>query len=172
MAHRGSRGIAVLFLDHATRREWGVSVTLRPLFIPRKYPVPIVQEAGWAPGPVWICAENLAPTRIRSPDRPACSQSLYRVCYPAHQIQSCTLIILYSSIRIVWRKKYIWTFFLEIEFRSRRQPTTKPGRAMYRKMIAAFYREARFNTNAVCEKPAVFFSIKLSIKTGSTQDIT
>ena len=25
-----------------------------------KDPVPIVQEAGWAPGPVWIDAENLA----------------------------------------------------------------------------------------------------------------
>jgi len=31
---------------------------------PGKNPVPIVQEAGWAPGPVWIGAENLAPTRI------------------------------------------------------------------------------------------------------------
>ena len=30
-----------------------------------KDPVPIVQEAGWAPGPVWR-AENLAPTGIRS----------------------------------------------------------------------------------------------------------
>jgi len=28
---------------------------------PGKDPVPIVQEAGWAPGPVWIGAENLAP---------------------------------------------------------------------------------------------------------------
>ena len=30
-------------------------------FTPGKDPVPIVQEAGWAPGPVWTCAENLAP---------------------------------------------------------------------------------------------------------------
>ena len=36
-------------------------------FTPGKEPVPIVQEAGWAPGPVWIDAENLAPTGIRSP---------------------------------------------------------------------------------------------------------
>ena len=34
----------------------------QPLFIPGKDPVPIVQEAGWAPGPVWTGAENLAPT--------------------------------------------------------------------------------------------------------------
>jgi len=28
------------------------------------YLVPIAQETGWAPGPVWTGAENLAPTRI------------------------------------------------------------------------------------------------------------
>jgi hypothetical protein len=52
-------------------------------FTPGKDPVPIVQEAGWAPGLVWTCAKNLAPTGIRSPNRPACSQSLYRLSYPA-----------------------------------------------------------------------------------------
>ena len=46
--------------------------------------VPIVQEAVWAPGPVWKGAENLAFTGIRSPNRPARSQSLYRLRYPAH----------------------------------------------------------------------------------------
>ena len=30
-------------------------------FTPGKDPVPIVQEAEWAPDPVWIGAENLAP---------------------------------------------------------------------------------------------------------------
>ena len=30
-------------------------------FTPGKDQVPIVQEAGWAPGPVWTDAENLAP---------------------------------------------------------------------------------------------------------------
>jgi hypothetical protein len=34
---------------------------------PGKDPVPIVQEAGWAPEPVWTGAENLTPTGIRSP---------------------------------------------------------------------------------------------------------
>jgi len=70
-AHRGSRGIALLFHDHGTRRGWGVSDTPQPLFTPWKNPVPIVQKAGWAPGPVWTGAENLVPTGIRSPDRPA-----------------------------------------------------------------------------------------------------
>jgi hypothetical protein len=60
-AHRGSTGIALPFHDHSTRRGWGVSVTPRPLFTPGKDPVPILLEAGWAPGPVWIGAENFAP---------------------------------------------------------------------------------------------------------------
>ena len=85
-AHRGSRGIALLFLDHGTRRGWGVSVTLRPLFTPGKDTVPIVEEAGWAPRPIWTGAKILVPTGIRSPDRPARSQSLYRLRYPAHTI--------------------------------------------------------------------------------------
>ena len=51
-------------------------------FTPGKDPVPIVQETGWAPGPVWTGAENLAPTGIRSPYRPARSESLYRLSYP------------------------------------------------------------------------------------------
>ena len=51
-------------------------------FTPGKDPVPIVQEAGWFPGPVWTGAENIAPTWIRSPDRPDRSESLYRLSYP------------------------------------------------------------------------------------------
>jgi hypothetical protein len=50
-------------------------------FTPKKDPVPIVQEAAWAPGPVWTCAKNLAPTGIRSLDRPAHSQLLYWLSY-------------------------------------------------------------------------------------------
>ena len=46
---------------------------------PGKDPVPTVQEAGWAPGPVWTGAENIASTVIRSPDRPTRSVSLYRL---------------------------------------------------------------------------------------------
>jgi len=64
-----------------------VSSTPRPQFTPGKDPVPILQEAGWAPGPAWTGAENLASTGIRSPDRPARSQSLYRLSYLAHIFQ-------------------------------------------------------------------------------------
>jgi hypothetical protein len=33
-------------------------------------------------GSVWTCADNLASTGILSPDRPARSESLYRLRYP------------------------------------------------------------------------------------------
>jgi hypothetical protein len=52
-AHRGSR----------------VSVTPWPLFTTTKDLVPIVQEAGWAPGPVWTGVENLAPPPGFNPQR-------------------------------------------------------------------------------------------------------
>ena len=48
----------------------------QPLFTPGKDPVPLVQEAGWAPGPVWTGAENTAHTRILSLDCPAHSVTI------------------------------------------------------------------------------------------------
>ena len=59
-AHTGSRGIALPFHDHGTRRGEG-SASRPGRFTPWKDPVPIVQETGWATGPVWTGAENLAP---------------------------------------------------------------------------------------------------------------
>jgi hypothetical protein len=88
---------------HSTRRKnlyWysvieGWCLAPRPgRFTPGKDQVPIVEEAGWAPGPVWTCAKNLAPTGIRSPDRPARSQSLYRLNYPVRISIHLTNIII------------------------------------------------------------------------------
>jgi len=59
-------GIALLFLDHGTRRWWVVSSTPRPVFTPGKDSVLILQEAGLVPGPVSTGAEILVPTGIRS----------------------------------------------------------------------------------------------------------
>jgi len=42
-----------------------------------------VQEAEWAPRPVWTCAEYLAHAGIESPRRPTRSESLYRLSYPS-----------------------------------------------------------------------------------------
>ena len=47
-----------------------VSSTPRPHFTPGKDPVPIVQDDGWAPGPVWTGGKS-RPHRESIPDRPA-----------------------------------------------------------------------------------------------------
>ena len=54
----------------------GLSTPLPSRFTPEKDPAPTIQEAGWAPGPVWTGAKNLAPTGVRSPDRPVRSELL------------------------------------------------------------------------------------------------
>jgi hypothetical protein len=72
-AFRESRGIALLCF-YTSALDMGEGLASRPgRFTPGKDPVPIVQKAKWALGPVWTGAENLAPTEIRFPDRPACS---------------------------------------------------------------------------------------------------
>ena len=53
VAQRVGRGIALLFHDRGTRRRWVISTTPRPHFTSGKDTVPILQEAVWAPGPVW-----------------------------------------------------------------------------------------------------------------------
>jgi len=49
-----------------TALEGGEGLASRPgrSLPPGKEPVPILQEAGWAPGPVWTGVENLAPPRF------------------------------------------------------------------------------------------------------------
>jgi hypothetical protein len=82
---RGPEGEAsysyTLFLTSALDGvEWSTPCSGR--FTPVEEPVPIVSEAGWAPGPVWAGVENLAVTEIRSPEHPARSKSIYRLSYP------------------------------------------------------------------------------------------
>ena len=63
--------------------RWRRSLQPHPeSFTPRKNPVPILQEARWAPGPFLTCTEIFTNTGFRYPDRPARSVSLYRLNYP------------------------------------------------------------------------------------------
>ena len=62
-----------------------VTSTPRPHFTPGKDPVPILQEAVWAPGAVWKGGKS-RPHLDSILDCPAHSQSLYRLSYPAHDI--------------------------------------------------------------------------------------
>ena len=99
-----------------------VSSTPRPQFTHEKDPVPILQEAGWAPGPVWTGGKS-RPHRDSIPDRPARSQSLYRLSYSAHSYNlvpkdneeqgGCTFR---SSIRLVWRSVFLSTVTVLLVF--------------------------------------------------------
>ena len=93
VAQRVDRGIAVLFHDNGTRRGWVVSSKPRPHFTPRKDPVPILQEAGWAPGPVWIGGRS-RPHRDSIPDRPAHSSVAILTELRGPPIQQIYLVIL------------------------------------------------------------------------------
>ena len=56
-----------------------------------KRPVPVVYEAGWAPGPVRKGVKNLAP---RSSDRPGRSELLYRLRYLG-RLMTCPIQLLW-----------------------------------------------------------------------------
>ena len=71
----GCTGIALYFFISAIDKG-GRSKTRPGHFTPGNNPVPIVLKAGWTG------TENLVLTEIRSPDRPVCSESLYRRPYP------------------------------------------------------------------------------------------
>jgi len=89
VAQRVGRGIALLFHDRGTRRGRVVSSTPRPQFTPGKDPVRILQEAGWAPGPVWTGGKS----RLHwdsMPDRPVRSS----VAIPT-ELPSPRFILLY-----------------------------------------------------------------------------
>jgi len=93
VAQRVCRGTAVLFYDRGTRRGWVVSSMPRPHFTPGKDPIPIVQEAGWAPGPVWMGGKSRL-HRDSIPDRPALSQYYTNISLLKHGVQvraSCWL---------------------------------------------------------------------------------
>jgi len=96
VAQRVCRGIALLFMTAALEGGWVVSITPRPHFTPVKDPVPIVQEAGWATGPVWT-GGKIIPTEIRSRTVQPKVQLLNRLSYRAH-MYICVYIYIYIYI--------------------------------------------------------------------------
>ena len=91
----GKANICTMTCNEGTEVEWRFSSTLSLISAldwmggsrhasPWNDPVRSVKEADWAQGWVWTIVENSAPTGIRSPDRPASSESLCRLRYLAH----------------------------------------------------------------------------------------
>ena len=80
-----------------------VSSTPRPHYTPGKDRIPILQEAGCAPGQVWK-GGKARPHLDSIPDRPARSLSLYRLSYPA-----------YTEMYIVTKTVKLIPTFVEVE---------------------------------------------------------
>jgi hypothetical protein len=78
-------------------------------------PVPIVQEAGWAPEPVWTQRlEEKSGIEPRSPGRPARSQTLYWLSIPIWNVASfwhlMIMNLLLKLFSVEWWIWWIWTF--------------------------------------------------------------
>jgi hypothetical protein len=63
---------------------------------PGKTRYPLYRRKGG--GPVWTGEENLAPTGIRSPDRPARSESLYRLSYPGPPLNNTRTYLISTHV--------------------------------------------------------------------------
>jgi hypothetical protein len=78
-----SRGITVLF-NLGVRWRWVINTMPQPLHTLERDLLPVLQEAGQTPEPVWASEKNLARTGIRFPDCPVCSESLHQL-HRAHR---------------------------------------------------------------------------------------
>jgi hypothetical protein len=118
METQGRDDVQLLLIhDLGTRWGWVVSVTPRPRFSPGEGPpVPIVQETGWGPEPVWThrLEENFLPLlgiEPRSPGRPVRSQTLYWLSYPAQYYPYVHVFQMLSS-RQMFRPKVLFAFLI------------------------------------------------------------
>ena len=85
-ARRGSRGIALPFHDHGTRRGEGSASRPGRSLPPGKTRYQLYRRLSGSQGRSGQVRKISPPTGVRSPDRPARSPSLYRLRYPAHYI--------------------------------------------------------------------------------------
>ena len=74
-----------------------VSSTPRPQFTAGKDPVPIVQEAGWAPGPFWTGGKS-RPHWDWIPDRPARSSVTIPTELPYNPLAECSTVAIPTEL--------------------------------------------------------------------------
>jgi hypothetical protein len=78
-----------------------VSTTPRPLYPPERPGTDCTGDWVGSRAGLDVC-ENSRPTGIRSPDRPARSQSLYRLSYPNHNAVGKLYSLLLSKVLKLW----------------------------------------------------------------------
>ena len=96
---------------------WVVNATLRPLYPPGKTRYPLYRRLGGPQGRSGQVRKISPPTGIRSPDRPARSQSLYRLSYRG----SHTDCVIFQNKSGRNREKSRYT---AVSWRSRFEPAT------------------------------------------------
>jgi hypothetical protein len=74
---------------------------------PEKTRYPLYRRLGGHQGRSGRVRKISPPTGIRSPDRPACSESLYRLRYPRQQIKYTKFKILWLLIMNHWKAIYV-----------------------------------------------------------------
>jgi hypothetical protein len=92
------------FFNFVARRRWVDNAAPRPLYPCETDTIRMAPEAGWASRPVRAGAENLSSTGIRSSDRRARSESLYRLSYrgPLPQTAQTYLHLLVCEFATRW----------------------------------------------------------------------
>ena len=123
-AYRGSRGIALPFHDHGTRRGKGSASCSGHFLPPGKTRYSLYRRLSGPQGRSGQVGKISPPTGIRSPDRPARSQSLYRLRYPAHILEIKMVFFL-----------YFLTFYYQCNTRMFRGHTVFPGKDENEKYI-------------------------------------
>ena len=81
-----------------------------------RVPVPIVQEAGWASGPVWYGAENLAPTGFETTNLRARKEWLYRLYFLGLQLDYCQIFTAVILMYHVYTEAVIYSDFVMLCF--------------------------------------------------------
>ena len=99
--YRGEAEIKLQPPSNLGTRRGGWSAPRPGRFTPGKDPVPNVPVAELASGPLWTGTENLGPTGIRSPDRPASSGSPYRLRYHGRLVLKSAAYTLNKQVRMV-----------------------------------------------------------------------
>ena len=104
MSRRPRGGVEVQlysFFNLGARCCWVVNATPQSIYPRERDTLPIVQDAGWAPGQFWTGVENLATTGLRSPYRPARSESLHRLSYPGPHLNMYTYVYRYVYVAYI-----------------------------------------------------------------------
>jgi len=132
VAQRVGRGIALLF--HGTRRGWVVSSTPRPHFTPEKDPVPFLQEAGWAPGPVWTGGKS-------------------------HKRYHCPLNHLWSYLKQFIRWRLFWVLVTSQQYASCRLAKSFLNKSFVISCITRWSKPFFFRLMALWAFPSLFSSV-------------